>query len=125
MSIVVILLTVLHITVCLILIAVVLLQTGKGADLANAFGGGGSQAALGPRSASNLMSKITTGAAVIFMISSLALALASSERNEAGYDYPEEGAAVEQPTTSPAPTEATPETEAAPAPSDDTGSGTE
>ena len=122
MSLAVILLTVWHVIVCLILVAVVLLQTGKGADLASAFGGGGSQAALGPRSASNLMSKITTGAAVMFMISSLALALASSEKREAGFDYPEEGTVVnEQLDTTTTPAEASPDTEAADAPTDDTG----
>ena len=63
----------LHVVVSVILILVVLLQTGKGADLAGAFGGGGSQTAFGSRGAATLLSKVTTGAAVIFMITSFTL----------------------------------------------------
>jgi preprotein translocase subunit SecG len=73
-------LIVLHFFVCLILILVVLLQTGKGADLAGAFGGGGSQTALGSRGAATVLSKATTIAAIVFMFTSLALALYSSRR---------------------------------------------
>jgi preprotein translocase subunit SecG len=65
--------TVLHILVCIFLIAVILLQQGKSADLAGAFGGQGSQTAFGPRSAANLMTKLTTWAAVIFMVTSISL----------------------------------------------------
>lgn len=72
------LLTGIHIIVCLILILVVLLQTGKRADLAGAFGGGGSQTAFGARGAATFLSKATTISAVVFMITSLALALVSS-----------------------------------------------
>ena len=60
-----ILLTILHIGVCVFLILVVLLQTGKSADLAGAFGGGGSQTALGSRGAATLLSKLTTTSAEI------------------------------------------------------------
>ena len=70
----------LHIIVCFILIVVVLLQSGKGADLAGAFGGGGSQTALGSRGAATVLSKATTIAAVLFMFTSLALAIYSSKR---------------------------------------------
>ena len=49
-----------HLVVCLVLIAVVLLQSGKGADLAGAFGGGGSQTAFGPRGAGTFLGKLTT-----------------------------------------------------------------
>lgn len=73
-------LIVLHFLVCLILILVVLLQTGKGADLAGAFGGGGSQTALGSRGAATVLSKATTIAAIVFMFTSMALALYSSRR---------------------------------------------
>jgi preprotein translocase subunit SecG len=69
----VILLSVIHILVCLILILIVLLQSGKGADLAGAFGGGGSQTAFGARGTATFLSKLTTGAAVIFMLTSFAL----------------------------------------------------
>ncbi|MCI0568686.1 MAG: preprotein translocase subunit SecG [Acidobacteria bacterium] len=76
-------LIVLHCLVCLVLILVVLLQTGKGADLAGAFGGGGSQTALGSRGAATVLSKATTVAAIIFMFTSLALAIFSSRRTSA------------------------------------------
>jgi preprotein translocase subunit SecG len=69
-----------HIVVCFVLIMVVLLQSGKAADLAGAFGGGGSQTALGSRGAATVLSKATTICAVIFMLSSLALALVGSRR---------------------------------------------
>ena len=71
---------VIHVFACLFLIVVVLLQTGKGADLAGAFGGGGSQTALGSRGAATVLSKATTIAAIVFMFTSLALALYSSRR---------------------------------------------
>ncbi len=64
---------VLHVLVCLILILVVLLQSGKGADLAGAFGGGATQTAFGSRGPASFLSKATTGAAVVFMITSIAL----------------------------------------------------
>ncbi|HEY3174184.1 MAG TPA: preprotein translocase subunit SecG [Candidatus Polarisedimenticolia bacterium] len=69
-----ILLTVLHLFVCVFLILVVLLQTGKGADIAAAFGGS-SQTAFGARGAATLLSKLTTGSAIVFMITSFALAM--------------------------------------------------
>jgi preprotein translocase subunit SecG len=70
-----ILFTFLHIIVCLFLIVVVLLQSGKAADLAGAFGGMGSQTAFGPRGSATILSKATTLAAAIFMITSLTLAI--------------------------------------------------
>lgn len=69
--------TVIHIIVCFILIIAVLLQSGKAADLAGAFGGGGSQTVFGPRGAANILSRVTTISAVIFMITSLGLWLLS------------------------------------------------
>lgn len=71
----VILLTILHIIVCLFLVIVVLLQSGKAADLAGAFGGMGSQTAFGPRGAATVLSKATTIAAALFMVTSLSLAI--------------------------------------------------
>ncbi len=62
-----------HVIVCFILIGVVLLQQGKSADLAGAFGGQGSQTAFGPRGAANLLTKVTTWAASIFMFTSIGL----------------------------------------------------
>ncbi len=64
-----------HIVVCIFLIIVVLLQSGKAADLAGAFGGMGSQTAFGPRGSATLLSKATTISAVLFMITSLSLSI--------------------------------------------------
>ena len=63
----------LHVIICLFLIGVVLLQQGKSADLAGAFGGQGSQTAFGPRGAANLLTKLTTWGAILFMVVSISL----------------------------------------------------
>jgi preprotein translocase subunit SecG len=68
-------LVVIHVIVCLFLIGVVLLQQGKSADLAGAFGGQGSQTAFGPRGAANLLTKLTTWGAVLFMVISISLTI--------------------------------------------------
>jgi preprotein translocase subunit SecG len=68
-------LVVIYIFVCFFLILVVLLQQGKGADIAGAFGGGGSQTAFGARGATTLLHKLTTGAFVGFIVLALALTL--------------------------------------------------
>ena len=60
---------------CLVLIIVVLLQSGKAADLAGAFGGAGSQTAFGPRGAATFLSKATTWCAIMFMLTSMALTM--------------------------------------------------
>ena len=70
-----ILLTLVHVIVCVFLIIVVLLQSGKAADLAGAFGGMGSQTAFGPRGSATLLSKATTVSAVVFMFTSLTLSI--------------------------------------------------
>src|SRR5579859_4245266 len=64
---------VVHVIVCLFLIGVVLIQQGRSADLAGAFGGQGSQTAFGPRGAANLLTKVTTWAAIVFMFTSIGL----------------------------------------------------
>ena len=76
------LLIVLHVLVCIILIVAVLLQSGKAADLAGTFGGVGSQSAFGPRGAATLLAKITTAAAVIFMLTSIGLWLVSTKEEK-------------------------------------------
>jgi preprotein translocase subunit SecG len=64
---------VVHVIVCAALIFVVLLQQGRSADLAGAFGGQGSQTAFGPRAAANVLTRFTTWAAVLFMCTSIGL----------------------------------------------------
>jgi preprotein translocase subunit SecG len=71
----VIAITIVHVLVCLFLIIVVLLQSGKAADLAGAFGGMGSQTAFGPRGSATVLSKATTIAAALFMVTSLSLSI--------------------------------------------------
>jgi len=68
-----VLLTIFHVLLCFLLILVVLLQSGKAADLAGAFGGAGSQTAFGPRGAATFLSKSTTWCAVMFMLTSFAV----------------------------------------------------
>ncbi|HYE24277.1 MAG TPA: preprotein translocase subunit SecG [Clostridia bacterium] len=78
---IIVLITIIHVIVCLFLIGVVLLQSGKSADIAAAFGGMGSQTAFGPRSAANALSKATAWAAAIFMVTSLALAIMATRNS--------------------------------------------
>ena len=73
-----ILLTFIHVVVCFFLIVVVLLQSGKAADLAGAFGGMGSQTTFGPRGSATVLSKATTIAAALFMVTSLGLTILTS-----------------------------------------------
>jgi len=70
-----IVLVILHILVCLVLMGVILLQSGQAADIAGAFGGSGSQTAFGPRGAATFLSRATTWCAVMFMFTSMALAV--------------------------------------------------
>ena len=71
----------LHVVACLFLIAVVLLQQGKGQDLASAFGGGGTQTAFGPRGSATVLSRATTILAGLFMVTSLALTIIRPSRS--------------------------------------------
>lgn len=80
-----IILTIVHVLVCLFLMVVVLLQSGKAADLAGAFGGMGSQTVFGPRGAATALSRATTISAVLFMVTSLSLSvIATREGKQAG-----------------------------------------
>ncbi|MHB8882228.1 MAG: preprotein translocase subunit SecG [Thermodesulfovibrionales bacterium] len=72
------LLLVVHIIVCLFLVFIVLIQSGKGAELGAAFGGSG-QTLFGARGAATVLGKLTTGAAIIFMLTSLSLAVVASK----------------------------------------------
>src|SRR6266481_5196875 len=85
---------------CLVLIIVVLLQSGKAADLAGAFGGAGSQTAFGPRGAANVLSKATTWCAVMFMLCAMAMVLRADKAVGQGSSILER---VSQPAPKPAP----------------------
>ena len=85
---------------CLVLIIVVLLQSGKAADLAGAFGGAGSQTAFGPRGAANVLSKATTWCAVMFMLCAMALVLRTDKAVGQGNSILER---VSKPAPKPAP----------------------
>src|SRR5438046_9834678 len=85
---------------CLVLIIVVLLQSGKAADLAGAFGGAGSQTAFGPRGAANVLSKATTWCAVMFMLCAMAMVLRTDKDVGQGSSILEK---VSKPTPKPAP----------------------
>jgi preprotein translocase subunit SecG len=80
----VILLTIVHVIVCVFLAVVVLLQSGKAADLAGAFGGMGSQTVFGPRGSATVLSKATTLAAALFMVTSLSLSIISTRNGKGG-----------------------------------------
>ena len=112
-----ILLTIVHIIVCLFLIVVVLLQSGKAGDISSAFGGMGSQTAFGPRSGATLLTRATTVSAVIFMVTSLSLTILSARAGAGSGTIldkvsepvtKEQPAAQEQPAT-PAPQQAQPQ----------------
>ncbi len=92
------LVVILHVIVSLFLIGVVLLQQGKSADLAGAFGGQGSQTAFGPRGAANLLTKLTAWSAVIFMVTSIGLTILLSHSTTGGGSV-----LANQPTTQSAP----------------------
>ncbi|SRR5213082_681487 len=89
---------------CLVLVIVVLLQSGKAADLAGAFGGAGSQTAFGPRGAANVLSKATTWCAVMFMLCAFAMTLRTDEVVKEG------GSSILQKVSKPAPKPAAPAT---------------
>lgn len=76
-------LVILHVTVCLAVVLVVLLQAGKGADIGATFGSGGSQTIFGSRGAGTFLTKLTAIAGTIFMLTSLALAITSSHGTRA------------------------------------------
>jgi preprotein translocase subunit SecG len=92
-----ILLVLLHVIVCLFLVVVVLLQSGKAADLAGAFGGMGSQTAFGPRGSATILSKATTIAAALFMVTSMTLAILATR----GVGGPGTTVLEEQPRSAP------------------------
>lgn len=74
--------TIVHLIACVFLILVVLLQTGKGAEMGAVFGGGGSSTLFGASGAGNFLTKLTTGTAVVFFLTSLTLAYSSIARTQ-------------------------------------------
>jgi len=116
----------LHIIVCTALIMIVLLQTGKGSDMGAAFGGGGSQTLFGSTGASTFLSKATTVAAIVFMLTCLSLAYISGHKGGSSImpdkvpaeekvpaDTEAEKASAELPADQPADLKETPVTESA------------
>jgi preprotein translocase subunit SecG len=79
----IIFITTVHVLVCFFIIIVVLLQSGTSGDLSAAFGGQGSQTAFGPRGAASALSKATTWAAVLFMVTSITLSVYQSNKGGA------------------------------------------
>ena len=106
------LLTAFFVMNCLVLIIVVLLQSGKAADLAGAFGGAGSQTAFGPRGAATVLSQATTWCAVMFMVCALAMVVRVDKAVEGGGSilekYSKPAPAATKPVT-PAPATQTPQ----------------
>jgi preprotein translocase subunit SecG len=96
-----------HVVICLIIIALVLLQAGKGADIGSAFGGGGSQAVFGSMGTPTVLGKLTTAVAVVFMLTSFSLAMLAHRRTASIMP-----ASTPPPASAPAP--ATPPAPAAP-----------
>ena len=104
------LIVIVHVLVSFVIIALVLLQAGKGADIGSAFGGSGSQAVFGSMGTPTLLGKITTGIAVVFTITSFTLAILGGER---GSSVVRE--AAPPPAAAPAPAGSAPAAPATPA----------
>jgi preprotein translocase subunit SecG len=107
-------LTVLHVLMCFAIIGIVLMQSGKGADIGSAFGGAGSQAVFGSMGTPTVVGKVTTVVAILFTITSFTLALLGGERASSVVREPAPGTAPAAPSSAPAPAPAAP---ANPAPS--------
>lgn len=97
-----VILTFIHVLVCILMVVVVLLQSGKAADLAGAFGGMGSQTAFGPRGSATVLSKATTGAAILFMLTSLTLSIMATRSSGVSMTVLEERRST-APRSAPAP----------------------
>ncbi len=118
------LLTTIHVIVCLFMVVVVLLQSGKAADLAGAFGGMGSQTVFGPRGSATVLSKATTVAAALFMITSLSLSIMATRGGGAVpaiFDkkapaLPKNGKQALPPVGTPLPIQVTPQVNGSPQP---------
>ena len=114
-------LTIIHVLVCIFLVSIVLLQHGKGADIGATFGGGG-ESLFGTEGPVPILNKITTAAAVIFMVTSISLAYISAHSTTSsvmgGYSVPapvEQASEVTEPLPDRVPMPATPYEEPVPA----------
>jgi len=94
--------TVVHVLLCFAVIGIVLLQSGKGADIGSAFGGAGSQAVFGSMGTPTILGKATTVIAILFTLTSFYLALQGGERSSSVVREPP-AASAPAPSTSPAP----------------------
>jgi preprotein translocase subunit SecG len=111
----VIALTIVHVLMCFAIIAIVLLQSGKGADIGSAFGGAGSQAVFGSMGTPTLLGKITTGVAIVFTLTSFSLAMLGGERSSSVVRDPAPATApAATPPATPAPATPAPPAPAAP-----------
>jgi preprotein translocase subunit SecG len=104
-------LTIVHVLACFAIMGIVLLQSGKGADIGSAFGGAGSQAVFGSMGTPTLLGKITTGIAIVFAVTSFTLAILGGERASSVVRE-----AAPPPSSAPAPAGGTPAAPAGPAP---------
>jgi preprotein translocase subunit SecG len=119
-------LTVLHIMTCFVLIVVVLLQRGKGAEIGAVFGGGASSTVFGARGAGNFLTKLTTGSAIIFMVTSLSLSYLSTRILQPSlFDEPAGAPATESAPATPAGESDSPFVEIEPGVATETESGVE
>ncbi len=111
----VIALTVVHVLMCFAIIAIVLLQAGKGADIGSAFGGAGSQAVFGSMGTPTVLGKITAVIAIIFTLTSFSLAILGGERGSSVVREAPPASAPATPGAPPAPAPATPPASTPPA----------
>jgi preprotein translocase subunit SecG len=107
-------LTVLHVLMCFAIIGIVLMQSGKGADIGSAFGGAGSQAVFGSMGTPTVVGKITTVVAILFTVTSFTLALLGGERASSVVREP---ASATAPAVTPSAPGSAPSAPANPAPS--------
>lgn len=106
-----ILAVIVHVLVCLVIIGLVLLQAGKGADIGSAFGGTGSQAVFGSMGTPTVLGKATSVVAIMFMITSFALSMMAHKRTSSimPATAPAAAPAPATPAAPPAPTPAAPQ----------------
>jgi preprotein translocase subunit SecG len=108
-------LIVLHTVLCMAIIGIVLLQSGKGADIGSAFGGAGSQAVFGSMGTPTVLSKFTAVVAVLFLVTSFGLAMLGSPRGTSVIrDAPAAAPSDSRPATPSTPPAAAPPAPSAP-----------